>query len=444
MENNHFATTNELKKGDSLLNLYRIESDPIRTGGMGLVYRVHHTRWKVDLAMKQPKAKFFQTEEHKEIFMKECKRWIELGLHPHIVSCYYIRKIDDITPTIFAEWMEGGSLENYIDDEAGKLYKDKQGIEAEIKEIQERILDIAIQIARGLHYANEKGLIHRDVKPSNLLLTSDGTVKIADFGITAAREKLAYTDGNADSPDKMKSALYDGNAYTLAYCSPEQKNKEKTLTFHTDIWSWAVTVLQMYVGYVPWPDGTHAGRSCDFYFGRTRIPVPKAMKALLRHCFQVNVADRPKDFGEVEKSLLAIYQEETGKDYWRPLAQAAANTADSLNNYALSYLDLGMMEEAEKCWEEALKKEPTHPNSVFNKAVYLWRNAKIDDVQAAEMMKNMYDFNKHNKDALSLYTDFCFERHDYYSLSLIYDKVEDLYNTRKQEHLRNTLKYGEY
>ncbi|MDD3337085.1 MAG: protein kinase, partial [Eubacteriales bacterium] len=154
-----------IEKGVSLLNTYRIESNAIE-GGMGAVWRVHHTGWNVDLAMKRPKASLFQSEKQKENFVKEnfvheCESWINLGLHPHIVSCYYVREIGNV-PSIFSEWMDGGSLKDAIKD--GRLYEGNAA---------ERILDIAIQFARGLHYAHEQGLIHQDVKPDNLLLTKD-------------------------------------------------------------------------------------------------------------------------------------------------------------------------------------------------------------------------------------------------------------------------------
>ncbi|MFZ2658641.1 MAG: hypothetical protein WAX69_27155 [Victivallales bacterium] len=86
-----------------LLGLYEIKGEPV-AGGMGKVFRVHHTTWNVDLAMKQPHPELFETEEQKQNFIHECDAWINLGLHPHIVSCYYVREING-TPNIFAEWM---------------------------------------------------------------------------------------------------------------------------------------------------------------------------------------------------------------------------------------------------------------------------------------------------------------------------------------------------
>ncbi|TSA31267.1 MAG: serine/threonine protein kinase, partial [Verrucomicrobiaceae bacterium] len=144
---------------------------------MGKVQRVHHILWDVDLAMKQPHPHLFETEAQKQNFIGECEAWINLGLHPHIVSCHYVREVNGI-PSIFAEWMEGGTLSSWIT--SGKLYKGSDS------DVLKRILDIAIQFAWGLDYAHDHGLIHQDVKPDNVMLTAIGDVKVADFGIAKA------------------------------------------------------------------------------------------------------------------------------------------------------------------------------------------------------------------------------------------------------------------
>jgi len=371
------ATSNELpqiKEGDLLLDLYRVEPERYE-GGMGIVYKVHHRNWDVYLAMKRPNKKHFQTEKQKAGFTRECERAMELGLHPHIATCHYVRVIDGI-PSIFSEWVEGGNLEDFIDHGNGKLYNSQDNNK---KEILERILDISIQIVRGLRYANEMTLIHRDVKPSNILRSTDGTVKITDFGISSAREIIAYTDV----------------AYSWLYRSPEQKVRSgKDLTCRTDIWSWAVTVLEMFLGDCSWKegggDGVTAGKECEYYFGRAKIPIPKSMKQLLRWCFKIDEAERPSDFGVVEDELLKIYRTEIGKEYGRPVPKAAANTADSLNNRALSYLDLGKQEDAERYWDEALKKEPNHPVSMYNQTVHLWQEKRIEDFEAVHQLFTLH------------------------------------------------------
>lgn len=400
-------------QGQRLLDTYRVESTAIESGGMGRVWRVHHGGWNVDLAMKRPREEYFVTEKDKEDFIRECQTWINLGLHPHIVSCYYVRKIEEI-PTIFSEWMDGGSLADVI--KSGKLY---EGTEAEQSE---RILDIAIQFARGLHYAHEyrdesgnpRGLIHQDVKPGNLLLTGEWEAKVADFGLARARALLTVAEKSIDRPAETgadstaekntgepaktgadrpaetgpgKTIYSPAGGYTPAYCSMEQMDGH-ALTRRTDIYSFAVSVMEMYVGSLPWANGVVAGLSCRDYFEKTRAPMPNDMKELLASCLRSDEGERPRDFALVEEELLRIYQKETGRPYPRPVSKAAADTADSLNNRALSFLDIGKQEEAERCWERALRNNPNHIDSIFNRNLYLWRSGKIDDTEVLEQMRS--------------------------------------------------------
>jgi serine/threonine protein kinase len=121
----------EWKVGDVILNLYEVKK--IHTGGgMGLVYRVHHRGWNMDLAVKSPRAEYFQTQMQKANFVRECETWINLGLHPHIVSCHYVRTLGGI-PRVFAEYVDGGSLKGWIDSR--RLY------EGGPQEVLKRIMD---------------------------------------------------------------------------------------------------------------------------------------------------------------------------------------------------------------------------------------------------------------------------------------------------------------
>ncbi|HMM07272.1 MAG TPA: protein kinase [Clostridiales bacterium] len=381
-----------IEKGASLLDTYHIESDAIE-GGMGAVWRVHHTGWNVDLAMKRPKSSLFQSEKQKENFVHECEAWINLGLHPYIVSCYYVREINNV-PSIFSEWMDGGSLKNAIEDE--RLYEGNAA---------ERILDIAIQFARGLHYAHEQGLIHQDVKPDNLLLTKNWDAKVADFGIARARATLTVLDADIPTDATIFSA---SGGYTPAYCSMEQMNGGQ-LTRRTDIYSWAVSVMEMYLGERPWQNGVIAGAACEEYFPDAKVPIPQKMQELLRKCLNAKETERPHDFAEIEKRLLEIYREETGKDYLRPVSKAAADTADSLNNRALSYIDLGKTDDAEKLWEKALNADPNHINAIANQSLWSWRNGKCDDlsaIRAVELAKG----NKSDNELEEFWNDFHRER----------------------------------
>ena len=379
-----------LEKGDTILDTYRVESAAIESGGMGRVWRVYHTGWNTDLAIKQQRAEYFATEKQKADFTHECEAWINLGLHPNIVSCYYVREINGI-PTTFAEWMDGGSLAEWI--ESGRLYIGTE------EEQRERILDIAIQFARGLHYAHErkdvngenKGIIHQDVKPGNLLMTKEGDAKVSDFGLARARALLTNYEGDIDKlaeyVDSGKTFHVASGGYTPAYCSMEQMDGQP-LTRRTDVYSWAVSVMEMYYGSHPWANGIVAGLNCLEYFVHAQVTIPDAMKELLEHCMTDEENSRPHDFGVIESKLLAIYQAETGNDYPRPASKAAEDTADSLNNRALSFLDLGQPEEAEKYWERALEADATNLYSIYNHGLRRWRNGEIDDVELMHSISN--------------------------------------------------------
>ncbi len=378
------SSTDNLNKDSLLLGTYRIDSDAIQ-GGMGSVWRVHHMNWDTDLALKRPKKEFFVTDKQKAAFIHECDAWINLGLHPNIVSCYYVREIDGV-PTIFSEWMDGGSLEGKIRD--GSLY---EGTEVEVSR---RLLDIAIQFARGLNYAHEKGLIHQDVKPDNLLLTSKWDAKVSDFGLAKARSMITILEGDwtVREVDPFGTIVTPSGGMTPSYCSPEQAASQP-LTRRTDIYSWAVSILEMYLGDRPWLRGREltgpvVGAACDIYFEMCRVSIPERMKRLLARCLAQNPDDRYHDFSQVEAALKEIYRMETDEDYPRPLPEAASDTADSLNNRALSFIDLGKTEEALKLWEEALRVDNRNFRCHYNRAVTLWKNNRIN---ADELYQTVMD-----------------------------------------------------
>ena len=334
-------TAERIARDETLLGTYEVRSDAI-PGGMGSVWRVRHMSWDAELAMKRPHPQLFSeaSPEIKRGFVRECEHWINLGLHPHIVSCYYVREVGGV-PTVFAEWMDGGSLADAI--ASGRLY------EGTPQEQAERLLDVAIQVARGLAYAHEQGLLHQDVKPGNILLTQGFEAKVADFGLAKAADVVAGDQAERSS------------GRTPAY-APAKQTAGAVAERWMDVFSWALTVLEACLGARPWDTGAEAAEKLTSYFPDCRVPLPLELQALLVRCVTEQIDGFAGVLGELER----IYRQEVGVPYPRPLADAAADTVDALNNRALSFLDLGKADEARALWQLALRRNPDDVRSVYN------------------------------------------------------------------------------
>jgi WD40 repeat protein/serine/threonine protein kinase len=367
-------------------------------GGMGKVYLVHSREWDLDLAVKSPKAELFQTQVHKENFVRECHTWMDLGLHPHTVTCHYVRVLGGI-PRVFAEFVDGGSLQDWVDD--GRLY------EGGLEKALERILHIAIQFAWGLQHAHDKGLIHKDVKPANVMMTSDGTAKVTDFGLSNARAMQGVGQNGAEGHNVLASI----RGMTPAYCSPEQAENDAqrdagiphdqitALTPATDIYSWAVSVFHMFNGSVTWKFGNIVGFALDVCLqsgpADSKLPkMPQEVANLLKECLADDPQDRPESTREVADELAQIYRLTTGSEYPASTPAPATELADVLNNKALSFLELGNAERAEALWREALKLDAHHIESTYNLSLHEWRSARILPVELVRRMNEILTSDK--------------------------------------------------
>ncbi|CAC5342730.1 MULTISPECIES: serine/threonine-protein kinase [Planktothrix] len=381
--------------GQSIVDLYNVEAD-IGQGGFGQVYKVLHTGWNISLAVKTPKVDKL-TEKEVENFIREAETWVKLGLHPHIVTCFYVRKLGK-SPRVFAEFVGGGSLHDWIYSKDGEIPRLYQGGQAESFR---RILDIAIQFAWGLHYSHEQGLIHQDVKPGNTMMTADGTVKVTDFGL--ARGKPVVVSVTEALPDQTLQV--DGSGSTPAYRSPEQANGS-ILTRRTDLYSWALSVLEMFKGGRRWDNvGVKVAYAREFYIIESEPlqentpPLPQSVAELLWVCLREDSERRPRTMLDVANTLKAIYQQETGEVYPRPEPETGKDIADSLNNRAVSLLDLGQVEEAMHLWDKALEVNPLHPESTYNRGLILWRGCRITDDILVKDLEKVRDANFGNWNA---------------------------------------------
>lgn len=345
--------------GEIIDGRYRVEHIH-DDGGMGLVYRVHHLEWNADLALKVPKPERFRTEEDRARFVAEAENWVGLGLHPHICACYYVQTLDahlpDRVPHVFAEYIPGGSLARWIADE--KLYED--GVSPV------PVLDVAIQVAWGLEHAHTHGLVHRDVKPDNILLSGDRTARVTDFGIAAAL---------ASGPDLSRGWR------SQQFASPEQLSPDAALDHRTDIFSFGASVLAMVTRGASWMIGPAAGPALN-----ECQSLPRPLRAVLARCLAPDPRERYASMKEVAADLAEAYRHETGRPYPRPVPGAAELRAAELNNRALSLLDLGRTAEADETFAQALAVDSSHLEATYNAGLVKWRDGRCSDTDVLSAM----------------------------------------------------------
>jgi serine/threonine protein kinase len=281
------------------------------------------------------------------VLEREAQTWVQLGPQPNVVSCHYVRRVDEI-PRVFIEHVSGGDLAQFI--RSRQLYAD--GPQSALKQI----LDIAIQSAWGLHHAHEHRMIHQDMKPANVLMTTDGVAKVTDFGLATMQAQEGGGGG---------TLVAGVTGHTPLYASPEQAAKGQ-LTRRTDIWRWAVSVLEMFMGERTWPIGSVAG----YYLEQLRdtgpsdasLPVlPSPFASLLGECFNEDEAARPRTFLAIAQRLTNMYSMFVGEPYPREPFSVAGVQCDNYNNRALSLLDLGKLDLAREAWTAGLRLDATPP-----------------------------------------------------------------------------------
>jgi predicted Ser/Thr protein kinase/TolB-like protein len=201
-----------LSKG-TVINHYRIV-EKIGAGGMGEVYLAEDSKLNRKVALKFLSSHLCQDDACRQRFEREAQAAAKLN-HPNIVTIYEVSEFNG-RPFFAMEHVEGQSLRELI----------------KAKELPiERVIELAIQICEGLHKAHQSGIVHRDVKPANILIDADGRARILDFGLAAVQ--------GSDHLTKTGSTLG-----TIGYMSPEQAKGEE-VDQRSDIFSLGVVLYEM-------------------------------------------------------------------------------------------------------------------------------------------------------------------------------------------------------
>ena len=230
-------------EGELIAGNYRVLSIS-GSGGMGVVYRARDERLGRTVALKFLPADLNSSEKEKDRFVREARTASSLD-HPNIGVIYGIDTTEEGLTFIVMAFYDGSSLSQ-------RITKGRLGTHEAI--------GIVRQMALGLGEAHSQGIIHRDVKPSNVMLTSSGLVKIVDFGLARAMTEA--------------TASQTGVTGTIRYMSPEQA-MERTLDQRCDIWAVGVVFAEMLTGTSPF----HAESLTAMLFAILNEP-PKGLEAV--------------------------------------------------------------------------------------------------------------------------------------------------------------------
>ncbi|HEX5109560.1 MAG TPA: protein kinase [Vicinamibacterales bacterium] len=264
----------------------------IGEGGMGVVYRARDSKLGRDVAVKALPDIFALDPERLARFDREAQVLAALN-HPNLGIIHELKEINGAKYLIL-ELVEGETLAERV--ERGPIPVDQA-------------VDIALQIARGVQAAHDKGIVHRDLKPANVKITPEGHVKVLDFGLAKIHESAATDQNLSYSPTLSgghpSSGLVIG---TAAYMSPEQA-RGKELDRRADVWAFGCILFEMLTGRQLFPTGeTVSDTLASILVGEpdlTALPAatPPKVRALLERCLRKDERRRLRDIGDARVAL---------------------------------------------------------------------------------------------------------------------------------------------
>ncbi len=278
----------------SSLGHYRILRK-LGSGGMAEVYAAEDTKLKRVVALKILPPEMAADAERRGRFEREAKAIAALD-HPNIVTVFSVEEIDGVH-FITMQLVEGKTLAELIP---------KHGIP------QKRFFELAIPIAEAVSAAHQRGVTHRDLKPRNIMVSSDGRVRILDFGLAKLIEETPSEDTDELPTDELSGV---GKIMgTVAYMSPEQV-QGKPIDHRTDIFSLGVILYEMVTGHRPFKGDSSAAlitsilRDTPHSVSDLKAGVPRQLGRIIRHCLEDDPQRRFQTAADVRNELAELQKE---------------------------------------------------------------------------------------------------------------------------------------
>ena len=280
------------------LGHYRIV-EKIGEGGMGEVYRAHDERLDRDVALKVLPIDVATDPERLERFEREARAVAALS-HPNIVTIFSVEKANGV-PFLTMELVAGKPLDRAIPDGGLPI---------------QRFTDLALQLAQGVSAAHREGIVHRDIKPGNIMVTDDGFLKILDFGLAKLRDSGA--DSVAGSEMATAFATEEGVVLgTPAYMAPEQA-EGKAVDGRTDIFAIGAVFYEMLTGSRPFSGESRASLQAAILTSDPSSPrairpeIPKDLEAMVLRCLEKDPERRFSSAEELATALQAFAETAAG------------------------------------------------------------------------------------------------------------------------------------
>jgi serine/threonine-protein kinase len=263
---------------------YELE-DVLGSGGMASVYCAHDTLLERKVALKILHEQHTEADEYVERFQREARAAAQLS-HPGIVTVIDRGEADGRQFIVF-EYVDGETLKEVV-QRAGPMPP-------------RRVLELGLEIGRAIAFAHQQGLVHRDVKPQNVLINSDGRAKVTDFGIARTIDAVGVTE----------TGTVLGTSH---YVAPEQARAEH-VDAQTDVYSFGVVLYELLVGSVPYEGDNflnvamkHVNEPVPSVLDR-RPDCPVRLASLVERMMAKAPADRPASMDEVVDELEACLAE---------------------------------------------------------------------------------------------------------------------------------------
>ncbi|HTO87545.1 MAG TPA: protein kinase [Thermoanaerobaculia bacterium] len=265
---------------------------PLGAGGMGEVYRARDPRLGREVAIKVLPASFSQDADRLKRFEQEARAAGVLN-HPNITAVHDFGTHEG-SPYIVTELLEGETLRSRLSSGALPVRK---------------AIDYAVQMARGLAAAHEKGIVHRDLKPENVFVTRDGRVKILDFGLAKLKTEK---DGEQQTDLRTVSGTEPGVVLgTMGYMSPEQV-RGKPADRRSDLFSFGAILYEMLSGQRAFRGDTAADTITAILskeppdLTQTNQEVHPGLERIVRHCLEKNPEERFESARDVAFDLESL------------------------------------------------------------------------------------------------------------------------------------------